>query len=307
MSHEEVRLFVATRAEDVPVKAYVSVDGTVPGCLVAWDHHVSGESINLEALPGRVEFAALARAHGVARIEGIGTTWADADAVASAVAVLLGGPEALSAEVREVLVSASHWCDHLSPHPAVSGPRDVQGRGLAEWIAGALREGPGERFEAVVRSLVACVAEGRPLPVAEPDPQVEATLLRLGAEGRLTEVAGVAVVDVRGLPSLPPLRLHGLHARPLSVIVYAREDGGLRYVVGVNPRVAHPAEVGAALAAVAAAEFAHGAPALRAEPGPGSENWGGRATVFGSPWNYGSRLAPAEVARLVGGALGLDA
>jgi hypothetical protein len=55
-----------------------------------------------------------------------------------------------------------------------------------------------------------------------------------------------------------------------------------------------------ALELLATAEHAHGAPSVSSVPGPGSENWGGRATVFGSPWNYGSRLSVDEVMRWVG-------
>ncbi|MFN7145631.1 MAG: hypothetical protein ACK4YP_17780, partial [Myxococcota bacterium] len=49
------------------------------------------------------------------------------------------------------------------------------------------------------------------------------------------------------------------------------------------------------LAALAAAEFAHGPPARAPSATPGSENWGGRREVGGSPWNYGSRLGVEEV------------
>jgi len=75
--------------------------------------------------------------------------------------------------------------------------------------------------------------------------------------------------------------------------------------VGVNPLGPPPDDLGPALARLAALEHAHGPPALLPRPGPGSENWGGRATVFGSPWNYGSRLQPEEVARAVAAAMGL--
>lgn len=298
-------LFVATRAEDAPCRIYLSVDGTVPGSLLAWDHHVTGEPVNLDAVPGHIDLHALARERGVGAIEGLGTTWADADAVASAVAVLLGGPDTLEPEVRAQLASACHWCDHLKPHPSVAPDLDARGRRLADWIARQLAEDAAARFGPTVRTLEGLVRAGKPLPQAEPDPLVEVTLARITDEGRLTVVAGVAIADQRGLPPLPPLRVHGLHACPLTVVCHERDDGGLRYVVGVNPHVAHPTDITPALCAIAAAEFAHGSPALRAEPGPGSENWGGRATVFGSPWNYGSRLAPDEVALHVSAALGL--
>jgi len=60
-----------------------------------------------------------------------------------------------------------------------------------------------------------------------------------------------------------------------------------------------------ALAALGAVEFSHGPPCLAPEPVPGSENWGGRQRVFGSPWNYGSRIVPSQVVVIVAKALGL--
>jgi hypothetical protein len=305
LSLDALRLFVATRVEDVPCRVYVSVDGTVPGCLVAWDHHVTGETVNLDALPGRIDLHALARERGAAAVEGIGTTSADADAVLSSVAVLLGGPDALDPEVRALLASASHWCDHLEPHPGVDPALDRHGRRLAEWIARELAANPALRFAPTVRDLEARIRSGRPLPEADADPTVDATVARIAREGRLTVVGGVAVVDQRGLRPLPPLRVHELHDRPVTVVCHEHGRGGLRYVVGVNPRVPHPVDLTPALRAVAAAEHAYGPPSLHHEPGPGSENWGGRATAFGSPWNYGSRLTPAEVASCVSVALGL--
>ena len=72
--------FVATRREDVPVGLvrYVSVDGSVPGAAVTWDHHVTGECINLDAMPETFDACGF---------DGVGTTLADLDAAASAVAV----------------------------------------------------------------------------------------------------------------------------------------------------------------------------------------------------------------------------
>ena len=82
--------------------------------------------------------------------------------------------------------------------------------------------------------------------------------------------------------------------------------GGLRYTVGTNPFVAdRPRDLLAALSALAAAEHGHGPPALSPVPAAGNETWGGRKTVFGSPWNYGSRLTVDEVLALLAATLGL--
>jgi hypothetical protein len=299
-----LRCFVATRAEDAPCRHYVSVDGRVPGALLAWDHHVTGEPTNLDALPAMVDLGAVADAAGVSRVEGVGTTWADADAVLSAVVVVAGGTSRLAPGLVAVMRAASHWCDHLGPSPLVDEAANRAGERLARWIAFALRPQSARRFEPVVRELVAVVEAGGELPGADPDPAVAPLLKRIIDDGRLHLLPGGAWVDLRDLPPLPPLEVHGLHDRPFSVFVHRHASGGRRYVVGVNPTAAHPEDLAPALAAVAAAEFAHGPPARSAVPGPDAENWGGRAAAFGSPWNYGSRLTPEEVAALVAGALG---
>ncbi|MFH1466085.1 MAG: hypothetical protein ABIO70_17000 [Pseudomonadota bacterium] len=284
-----LRIFVATRPEDVPCRHFVSVDGSVPGAALTWDHHRSGEAINLDAMPERADLSAF---------DGIGTTMADTDAVASVVAALAGGKGALAPEVRRVLEAASHRCDHLAAHPGVDPETDHLGRGLHAWVSHALEQ--GRPFEAVCLE----VAATRPLPWRDPVEDTPA-LAGLVALGRLDPCPPVALADLRGLPPLPPESLYALHRCPVMVLVDDHPAGGARYVVGVHPGVDHPEDLRPALVALAAAEFAHGAPALSAEPVPGAETWGGRQTVFGSPWNYGSRLAPEEVRALVAGALGL--
>lgn len=300
-----LRVFVATRRSDAPCERYVSVDGTIPGCVIAWDHHVSGEPTNLDALPASIDLAALAAAHCSGRIEGIGTTSPDADAVISAVVVLVGGLAALDEVTRDAFASAAHWCDHLQPHPSVGGSIDRRGMRLAEWIARELAADRSTGFERVVRLLETTVREGRDLPEADPDPAVDLSIARIAAEGRLRVRHGIAVVDVRDLPSLPPLRIHALHACPVTVTLRSHDRGGIFYVVGVNPTVPHPETLRPALMNVARAEFDAGPPCLRPEPEAGAENWGGRDAAFGSPWTYGSRLDPDTVARLVAEGLGL--
>lgn len=297
----ELVFFVATRPEDVPAQArrFASVDGSVPGAAVTWDHHVSGELVNLDALPGTVS---------TIELDGVATTLADTDAVASAVTVALGGTTALSSELREVLLAASHWCDHLGPHPRVSAHANELGRGLHHWTTRVLRTGerPSDGFARAVRELLRRIESSAALPFEAPDREGVARARALIEAGRIRAVGRVAVVDLRGVDPIDPLLVYEVHRHPVAVTIDRHRDGGVKYTIGVNPLVPHPDDLGAALARLAALEHARGRPALRPEPGPGSENWGGRATVFGSPWNYGSRLAPDEVAREVAAALGLE-
>jgi hypothetical protein len=114
----------------------------------------------------------------------------------------------------------------------------------------------------------------------------------------------VALIDLRGHPPVPPEILYEQLSAPVAVFVEPHPRGGLRYTVGVNPLVdGAPTSLRPALDALAAAERRHGLPVLSASPTPGSENWGGRSTVFGSPWNHPSRLTPERVVALTEEAL----
>ncbi len=298
MSSTTLTIFVATRQADVPagVVRYASVDGSVPGATVVWDHHVTGEAVSLDAMPLRCSLEGL---------DGIGTTLADTDAVIGAVVALLGGLEAVPGPRLPVLRAASWWCDHLRGAPGVEGEDDRLGRGLHTFVSVRLavpRSETSAVFAALVWQLLDALVRELPLPFAEEPPSAAP---KLREQGRLSEHGAVALVDLRGLgESLDPIAAYAQHACPVAVTVADHSKGGTRYTVGVNPHVASaPTDLRAALVAVARAEHAHGSPCRSAEPVPGNENWGGRATVFGSPWNYGSRLAPDEVVALVRAAL----
>lgn len=300
--HPHLQIFVATRRDQVPPGCvrYLSVDGSVPGATVTWDHHLTGEPINLDAMPDTFD---------ATDMEGVGTTLADTDAVASVVAVLLGGKAMIAPPVRSVLASASYHCDHLRGHPDCSPEINELGRGLHGFVVARLRasldaQDASTGFARICRALAECVASGSRLPFdVSLEESQRAKALELENAGRIRDADRVAVVDVRGHGPVDPGAVYARIRAPLSVFVEEHEQGGLRYTVGVNPFAdARSGSIRPALAAIAKAEFAHGPPAVAQEPGPGSENWGGRDTVFGSPWNYGSRLSVDEVVALVAGA-----
>jgi hypothetical protein len=287
-------VFVATRRRDVPASCshFISVDGSVPGAAVTWDHHITGESINLEAMPDRFDTTGF---------DGAGTTHADTDAVASIVAVLFGGKASLPPDVLEILSSASYRCDHLLPHPDLPASVNELGRGLHGFVASRLRQGDG-MFSSVSLELAKIVAARDPLPhdTSQQDAHRQAARL-LEQSGRIRVMGSVAVVDLCNAQRIDPEAVYERLESPVSLFVETRADGGIRYTVGVNPSVrTRVGSLRPVLERLAAAEFAHGPPALRPQPGPGSENWGGRDTVFGSPWNYGSRLGIEEVVQWIG-------
>jgi len=291
-------LFVATRREDIPagVHRYASVDGSVPGAALVWDHHISGEPISLDALPATVSLAGL---------DGLGTTLADTDAVIGAAVLLRGGTSAIDPARLPVLRAASWWCDHLRGAPGVGTDDDRLGRGLHDAISRVLhaaKDDPSPAFASLVLTVTDALATGSPLPFAAP-PDLAAPSLR--TQRRIHDEGPIALVDLRGLDDAPPpLAAYAEHRCAIAVTIDDHPQGGHRFTVGVNPHLTDtPADLGAALHAVALAEYAHGAPCVGAAPIAGQENWGGRATVFGSPWNYGSRLTPDEVIYLIRRAL----
>jgi len=149
------------------------------------------------------------------------------------------------------------------------------------------------------------IRQGEALPYSDRWAEQRRLAEQIDRQGKVVRGQRVALMDLREAPRVDPLALYQLHACPVAVTVTRHSQGGLRYTVGINPSVPEPpTDLSAILEALAAAEFLHGAPCLGAAPVPENENWGGRATVFGSPWNYPSRLSPDEVVRLCEQALG---
>lgn len=292
-------IFVATRFDQVPpgCERFISVDGTVPGASVVWDHHTTGEKINLDAMPQAIELAG---------VDGVGTTSADTDAVVSIAAVLLGGKARLPRGVLAILESACHVCDHLVPHPGHSEEDNRLGRGLHAALSRTLDPTAGipdqsQAVRAASLDLAARIVDGLPLPFADhSDEPGRRAVEQLRTEGRTTIDDRVGVVDLRGMGPIDPADIYAAVDCRAAVFVENHAAGGLRYTVGVNPFAADaPSTLAEVMRELARLEFEHGAPALGPEPVAGAENWGGRATVFGSPWNYGSRLEPGEVAGVV--------
>lgn len=292
-------VFLATRREQVPVGCvrYVSVDGSVPGATVTWDHHVSGELVNLDAMPSAIDTLAY---------DSVCTTTPDTDAVTSAAVVLLGGTAAIPDYALAVMRSASHWCDHLGPHPDLPKLINAAGRGLHGFVVSALDAAstPAERSESFAQlagQLARAVASGEPLPsdtrILDAADSVARTLDERGA---IQRHGVVAVVDLRGATRTSPEALYARFDCPIGLFVEDHQDGGVRYTVGLNPTQRSPlSSVRPMLEALAAAEFGKGPPALGPHASVGQENWGGRETVGGSPWNYASRLTVDEVVAII--------
>ncbi|GDX83958.1 hypothetical protein LBMAG42_57690 [Deltaproteobacteria bacterium] len=274
----------------------LSVDGAVPGAAVTYDHHQTGERINLDALPELVD---------PTQFDGIATTMADTDALASVVAVLMGGPARLQPRVKAILEAASHRCDHLVAHPDHPSEVDELGRGLDNYVGGELAHTPPSRrsatFSRLCWEVFECVRSGAALPTRDQSAWA-AAVAAVEAAGQVTMEGDVLVVDLREHRRVKVRPDAWYLLRPecrAAVIVDGHPRGGTRFTVGRNPFRGEDLDMRPTLTALAVAEFARGPPALRPEATAGSENWGGRREVGGSPWNYGSRLGVGEVVGMV--------
>ncbi len=276
-----MKVFVATRLDAVPkgLSRYASVDGSVPGAKVTWDHHVTGEDINLDAMPSVIDD----------EFDGVGTTMADTDALISVLAVLFGGVSRLPR--LGVLRSASWSCDHLTPAPGATANEARLGDRLHQWVSAELRKRGRGAFASLARELFQVLRDEEDLPQADDDDS--GLLQTLRERGGLRVDGGLAVLLLEAGETMSPEYFYRVVPCTLALMVEPRRGGGRRYTIGLHPSVS--ADLGPLLADLARQEHAHGSPCLGPEPRPGNENWGGRATVFGSPWNYGSRLAPEVV------------
>jgi hypothetical protein len=259
---------VSPIAADHP-RPVVGVDGPVAGADATYDHHATGEVVNLLAVPTRVP-----------RPRTLATTMLDADAVLSAAVVLLrsAGEEDAVQEVWPVIFEAAHLCDHLVP----SGfhlQAERAGLGLYCWLKERGFASEGSRasvFRALTLAMVSAIRDGV-LPfdltylerLDRMEREAHAAIQTIA--GRVTVLAPVGYVD--------PLALYRVVDTDLSLIAIPREDGATGYHLGVHPRAYAHVDLRPALAALAAQE-------------PG---WGGRANTGGSPLEKGSRLPVAAV------------
>jgi hypothetical protein len=285
----DVAFVVSTSSVADRPRPIVGVDGPVAGADVCFDHHASGEDVNLLAVPAVVP-----------RPRTVATTMLDGDAVLSAALVLLraAGEEAAVSALWPALFEAAYFCDHLQPsgrYPAA----EHTGLGLYCWLKekgfaladvlawgrserrraadGAERAAPSETtrsevFRALTLAVVAAIRDGAlPFDLAYLD-----RLDRMEADARaaIRQVAGrVTVLAPSGY--VDPLAVYRAVATDVALIVSPRGDGTTEYHLGVHPRAYERVDLRPALAALRAQE-------------PG---WGGRANTGGSPLGRGSRLS----------------
>lgn len=283
-----VRFFVARQPPAGTPRPVIGVDGPVRGADRLYDHHASGERVNLLALPAHPPYPG-----------SIGTTMLDGDAIISAAVLLLRamGEHDRVAAAWPVLHEAAHWCDWLQPSGAYPDAARAglglhcwlkeRGFGLREVLALAhdstpAVEGPvpghqasaatlGRAFRALTLALVNTARRG-----TLPDDQ--AYLSRLDA---MVELARAAITEVRGAVSaiaagayIDPLALYQVLETDVCLQYRELPTGRAMYKLGVHPRAYARVDLRVALQCLARRE----------------QGWGGRANAGGSPLGEGSAL-----------------
>jgi hypothetical protein len=172
-----------------------------------------------------------------------------------------------------------------------------QGDALNRYVANSMSQAAPDAqspvFATLCRGVAVAASRGELLPAVQlgDDEQIIETMRALD---RLQRRGDLVIIDWRGFPrGWRATPLIGYQAEPgalLGITIDDHPEGGPRYTVGTAPDSGLD-DITPMLLDLARAEHAHGKPCLAPEPVAGNENWGGRATVFGSPWNYGSRLS----------------
>jgi hypothetical protein len=284
----DVRFAVGPSVAQTWPRPIIAVDGSVQGADVCFDHHASGEAVNLLAIPATVP-----------RPGTLVTTMLDGDAVISAAVVLLraAGQEAPIRAAWPVLHEASYYCDWLG----ASGEyvdAEAAGLGLHCWLkehgfalgeilawgarelradeAGHMRPTPSRATQSLVfghltRAVVTGVAMGalpRDLRYLDRLPAMERDAQRaiVRVDGQVTVLAPTAYLD--------PVAYYRVVKTDLVVVTGPAPAGRWRYSIGVHPRAYARIDLGPLLDALA-----------RQEPG-----WGGRRNAGGAP-RVGSLLS----------------
>ena len=269
----------------------VGVDGPVHWADVLYDHHATGEAVNLETLP----FAPVTPATLV-------TTMLDGDAVISAAVLLLrcAGEHAAVERAWPVLYEAAHYCDHLVPSGRHGETIARAGLGLHCWLkqrGGAerrsvrdssdrttghveLREA-GESavsraFRTLTLELIAAICASA-LPcdfsyLRQIDEMQDAV------RGWCRDVQGkVTMLWPRGYAD--PLAIYREVTTDHVLLVMSTANGYTHYKLGVHPRAYTRVDLRPVFGRLHALE-------------PG---WGGRANAGGSPLTRGSTLCLDDV------------
>lgn len=312
----DVEFLVSTAPVISSRQPVIGVDGPAQGADLCFDHHATGEPVNLLVIPEEVPFPGT-----------IATTMLDSDAILSAAVVLLRaqgegaavrlvlsnveGPvlDSDPVTVWPILYEAAHYCDHLIPSGQYP-EAERSGLGLHCWLKekgftlgevrawargelkpdgkGGLRPVPSEAtkagvFRELTFALLTAIRQGV-LPcdfsyldrLAGMEEKTRQAVRQV--EGCVTVLVPEGYIDPLALYRVVDTDLMLIIAEPLS-------SGAFRYSVGVHPRAYTRIDLRPIFARL-----------IAREPG-----WGGRANAGGSPFETGSHIPLDDLLVLLNG------
>ncbi len=210
------------------------VDGSIEG-YKAYDHHKTGERINLDTMPPVI--------HDIP--EAVATTQIDSDAICSAVVVYFGGESKIDQRYTDVFRTASTFCDYLIPNEDFDKETNTHGLGLHLYMKEKGIKlinrfddvGSKERsfvFDSLCRMLIEIIESGDELP------NDTSYLNRIEKQIKVAETSIIHKDDlltaIYAKEFIDPLASYRVITTPLLVIKSDYKDGLFKYSVGVNPK-----------------------------------------------------------------------
>jgi hypothetical protein len=210
------------------------VDGSIEG-YKAYDHHKTGEKINLDAMPPIIQDIP----------EVVATTQIDSDAICSAVVVYFGGERKIDTRYADVFRTASTFCDYLIPNEDFDKETNTRGLGLhlymkekgIKLINRFDEVGSKERsfvFDSLCRMLIEIIESGDELP------NDTSYLNRIEKQIKLAQTSIIhqdeLLTAIYAKEFIDPIASYRVITTPLLVIKSDYKDGLFKYSVGVNPK-----------------------------------------------------------------------
>jgi hypothetical protein len=215
-------------------KEVLFVDGSIEGYR-AYDHHKTGEKINLDAMPSVINDLPMV----------VATTQIDSDAICSAVVVYFGGEGNIDKKYSDIFRTASTYCDYLIPNENYDKETNEKGLGLHLYMK---EKGIKliNRFSEVgikERSFVFDRLCNMLIDIIEKDEDLPNDTTYLNRIEKQMKIAQSSITHHDDLVSviytkefIDPIASYKVITTPLLIIQNDFRDNLYKYSIGVNPK-----------------------------------------------------------------------
>jgi hypothetical protein len=262
-------------------KDILFVDGSLKG-YKAYDHHITGEKINLDAMPPLIEN----------RPNIVATTQIDSDAICSAVVAYFGGERNIKKTYIDIFRCASMFCDYLIPNENFDQETNQKGLGfhlyLKEKGFTLSKKYPevgfnerSEVFSTLCDDIIEVIKNNKKLP------NDTSYLNRIMEQQRLAKTYIVYEDDLITVllakTFIDPIASYKIVKTPILVVSSEIDNGLYKHSIGVNPKYYDKYNI-KKLLTLLDKEY--------------EEGWGGRNIAGGGPFN-GSELSIDELVKII--------